>query len=78
MKSLTMRNLSLCISMALASPAVFSAPSGTPQPTCPKEISKLSEAQKKALPDSCKTSGLTDTQWWMIGGAPLRWSRVLL
>lgn len=69
MKTLTMRNLSLCISMALASPAVFSAPLDTPQPTCPKEISKLSEAQKKALPDSCKTRGLTDTQWWMIGGA---------
>lgn len=69
MKTLTMRNISLCISMALASPAVFSAPSGTVQPPCPQEMSKLSEAQKKALPDSCKTSGLTDTQWWMIGGA---------
>lgn len=67
-----MKTLSLCISFALATPLAFAettpVKAGMTQP-CPKDISTLSEAQKKLLPESCKTSGLTEKQWWITGGA---------
>lgn len=62
--------LSLCIILAAGHQNAFSAttPSGI-ETACPENIGALSTEEKNALPKDCKTSGFTDEQLWITGGA---------
>lgn len=59
-----MKVLSVCITLALGIPQSYAAGA-----TCPKDISKLSKAEKSALPADCQKTGFTDQQLWITGGA---------
>ncbi|NWA40996.1 autotransporter domain-containing protein [Pseudomonas reactans] len=59
-----MKALSVCITLALGIPQSYAAGA-----TCPKDISKLSKAEKSALPADCQKTGFTDQQLWITGGA---------